>query len=455
MAAMPQTHHSLFEADSAAAELGFSLRHFRRLSDDAGVKPSQINGKFFWTADDLALIKEVLAGAAAPPSVERIPCPFYKEPIGREACQSACSLIAKNLETCCARSCPSPWRFCIHCLRQGYRQQDAVVVNPIKGTCAFHRDYGLKSDRAYPEKLVKLEISDCDLVAPDIPPDGIAVPVSEVRPFANQPRKYFDAGEMLALEKSILRRGQLVPAIVMVIADKKHKYELIDGQRRWHACGKLGIPLKITIGNPKGLEDQYEMSLIANFQRSEHQPMEIAEAIDRMCKKGGRSESDVAELIGRSAAYVNQHRRLVKLAPEVVQLLDPELPEKKRMAKSLAFDLAFLSHEDQRKHLSEIQRKRLSTMQAQQQVRSALDRSTAFAGDAEAERRQPRKQSGSIMTFARFVHLKAEYFAERMTTSDRERMMIHRPADEISRMVKELQAAIKAVQTLYAKVHGG
>src|SRR5207248_3150600 len=109
----------------------------------------------------------------------------------------------------------------------------------------------------------------------------IVVGPDRVRPLAGQPRRYFDPVQLAALEKSIWKRGQLQPGLVRALqGDKKHDYELIDGQRRWHACSKLGVPFRAVVVDTADAEDQFEMSIAANFQRADHTPMEIAAAIE-------------------------------------------------------------------------------------------------------------------------------------------------------------------------------
>ncbi len=62
-----------------------------------------------------------------------------------------------------------------------------------------------------------------------------------IRPFANQPREYFNESALKDLARSIKAVGQQVEIRVRPLAgDPKHDYELIDGQRRWLACQMIG-----------------------------------------------------------------------------------------------------------------------------------------------------------------------------------------------------------------------
>lgn len=194
-----------------------------------------------------------------------------------------------------------------------------------------------------------------------------------VRPFADQPREYFDRDELISLELSIKQRGQLQPAMVRVLkGDRDHDYELVDGQRRWHACKKLGMALRAAVIDPTNAEDQFEISVAANFQRAAHTPMEIAKAIERMCTAGGRTPEYVATLFGKSSAWVYQHRRLNDLAPELQQLLQASRNDKDNLPTSVGVELARLPKDKQVTVLEEIKARGLSAVRAIDKIRRLI-----------------------------------------------------------------------------------
>lgn len=198
----------------------------------------------------------------------------------------------------------------------------------------------------------------------------ISVDTNRVRPFADQPREYFDAGELLSLELSIRQRGQLQPAMVhRITGDRDHDYELVDGQRRWHACTKLSVPLRAVIIDPENEEDQFEISVAANFQRAGHTPMEIAKAIERMCTQGGRTEEYVATLFGKSSTWVHIQRRLVDLVPEIQVQLEPSVPKEQAVPPTVASELARLPRDQQLPVLQEIQARKLTALRAVDKIR--------------------------------------------------------------------------------------
>lgn len=237
---------------------------------------------------------------AAP--VLTVQCPLFHEAIGKTQCQEQCSIIRTNERTCDARACASPWRFCLHCLLQGYRGPDSIVTDHIHGACEFHLEHGGAANRNTPSTL---KMPNRRESAEPVAGQVLTIPTARIRPLADQPRRYFDKEELAALERSIMKRGQLQPGLVRKIkGDPKHEFELIDGQRRWHACTKVGVPYRAIVVQPTDDEDQFEMSIASNFQRAEHTPMEVSAAIDRLSKRGGRTMDEIAVLFGKSSYWV-------------------------------------------------------------------------------------------------------------------------------------------------------
>ena len=179
----------------------------------------------------------------------------------------------------------------------------------------------------------------------------IEIATARIRPFATQPREYFDAAALRDLEHSIKAVGQQVEIIVRpVFGDPEHRYELIDGQRRWLACSKLGISIRACVrGGVRNAEDQFLTSWVANFSRAEHTPAEIAKAIARLRKRpeiaalsAGEQVQHIADISGRSVPWVYSYENLLKLDPEVLALTSPPTPKKKRITLQAAALLSAL-----------------------------------------------------------------------------------------------------------------
>jgi ParB/RepB/Spo0J family partition protein len=170
----------------------------------------------------------------------------------------------------------------------------------------------------------------------------IEIRTDRIRPFATQPREYFDQDGMRDLERSIKAVGQQVEIIVRPLTgDAKHDYEMIDGQRRWIACSRLRLATMRAIVRQKvgNAEDQFLSSVIANFARAEHTPAEIAKSIARLKKRpevaaltATEQVQYIADMFGRSAPWVYLYQNLLKLDPTVLVLTGPPTPDGKRLS---------------------------------------------------------------------------------------------------------------------------
>jgi ParB/RepB/Spo0J family partition protein len=224
----------------------------------------------------------------------------------------------------------------------------------------------------------------------------VVIDPNRVRPFADQPREYFDADELIRLEVSIKQRGQIQPALVReILDDRDHDYELVDGQRRWHACCNLGIKFAAIVIAPQNEKEQYEISVAANFQRAEHTPLEIAKAVKRIYESG-RSEVYIGTLFGKSAFWVNGYRRLLSLPPEFQKRLDPaQTPKEDLMPVTLALQLARCSPDDQRAMYKKIVAEEMNASTAAAYVRNKL----RAEGKIETRQRSPSELARTLTEY--------------------------------------------------------
>ena len=145
------------------------------------------------------------------------------------------------------------------------------------------------------------------------------VPVDAIAPNRFQPRREFDEGALEELRDSIARYGILQPLVVRDLGTGR--YELIAGERRLRAA-KLAcltaVPVIFRTANDAELA---EMALIENLQREDLGPMEEARAYERLLEEFGLSQEQLAQRVARSRSYIANMVRLLRLAPEVQDLL--------------------------------------------------------------------------------------------------------------------------------------
>ncbi len=135
-----------------------------------------------------------------------------------------------------------------------------------------------------------------------------------------QPRREMDSDRLQELADSISAQGLVQPVIVRKIGNDR--YEIIAGERRWRAAQLAGlaeIPVVI-----RDVTDQaaMAMSLVENIQREDLNPLEEAEALQRLLKEFEMTHQQVADAVGKSRATVTNLLRLLELQPEVKKLLD-------------------------------------------------------------------------------------------------------------------------------------
>jgi ParB/RepB/Spo0J family partition protein len=149
---------------------------------------------------------------------------------------------------------------------------------------------------------------------------------NRVRPFPDQPRKRFWGINRLA--KSILTIGQTSSGIVTIVDDDPNfDAELVDGERRLRACKVAKVSFRAEVWTKEQAGDymnRYAHSIAANFQKQDHDVLEIAGAIEKLAN-AGKSLVEIAAIFGKtSAGWAKQHLYLLKLDPRVQDLLVPK-----------------------------------------------------------------------------------------------------------------------------------
>ena len=149
----------------------------------------------------------------------------------------------------------------------------------------------------------------------ELPPNEIDIDLIDPNPV--QPRSSFQAERLRELSESIRSNGIIQP---LIVRRKGDRFELVAGERRWRAArlAELGrVPVVV-----QDLADNQllEVSLIENIQREDLNPIEIAQAYDRLAKELHLSHEEVAKRTGKDRSTVTNMVRLLKL-PEEVQVL--------------------------------------------------------------------------------------------------------------------------------------
>jgi len=139
--------------------------------------------------------------------------------------------------------------------------------------------------------------------------------ISKIVPNPYQPRKIFDPAGLQELADSIREHGVIQP---VVVTQNDTGYELVVGERRFRASQLAGIT-KIPAIIKMQLQDQtkLEVALIENIQRRELNPIEEAQAYDRLIKTFNLTQEQVAKKVGKSRPAITNTLRLLNLPAEI------------------------------------------------------------------------------------------------------------------------------------------
>ncbi|MCI9242365.1 MAG: ParB/RepB/Spo0J family partition protein [Lawsonibacter sp.] len=158
---------------------------------------------------------------------------------------------------------------------------------------------------------------------PELPAQGegsVTLPISQVEPGLNQPRKRFEQGALDDLAESIRIHGIIQPLTVRRLASGY--YQIIAGERRWRAAKSAGlteIPAVIIEADDRKV---MELGLIENLQREDLNPAEEARGYQTLMEEYGLTQEQVAQQMGKSRPAITNTLRLLALPAEVMGLLE-------------------------------------------------------------------------------------------------------------------------------------
>jgi ParB family chromosome partitioning protein len=146
------------------------------------------------------------------------------------------------------------------------------------------------------------------------------LPLREIEPDPEQPRKRFDDDALNQLADSITENGLLQP---IAVRPKKvgPGYIIIAGERRWRAARIAGLAEVPAIVIEADDRKMTELSLIENLQREDLDPIEEAEGYKTLMDNYHLTQEEAAERVGKSRSAVANSLRLLGLCPEVRQML--------------------------------------------------------------------------------------------------------------------------------------
>lgn len=144
------------------------------------------------------------------------------------------------------------------------------------------------------------------------------VSLNKITPNPNQPRTSFSEEKIEDLAKSIEKDGLLQPIIVRPFNDG---YQIIAGERRYHACKKIGLEtIPVRIVQVDELQSQ-EIALVENLQRDNLNPIEEAWGYKRLMELGNYKQVDIANAISKNPSTISNALRLLDLPEEIQEMM--------------------------------------------------------------------------------------------------------------------------------------
>jgi ParB family chromosome partitioning protein len=181
-----------------------------------------------------------------------------------------------------------------------------------------------------------------------------------------QPRQHIDPAKLEDLASSIRAHGVLQPLVVREVPGAGvRRFELIAGERRWHAARLAGLARVPVVVKDVTPQAQLELALVENIQRADLSPLEEAAAYRQLIEEFGLTHEALAQRLGKNRVTVTNTLRLLGLPESVkVALAATEISE--GHARAL---LALPNDEARLQALKQVKNLRLSVRQTEELVR--------------------------------------------------------------------------------------
>ena len=187
-----------------------------------------------------------------------------------------------------------------------------------------------------------------------------------IDPGSEQPRMRFDEEALERLAVSIREHGVVQPILVR---RKGGRYELIAGERRWRAAQRAGLGTIPVIVKEVADSDLLEIALTENVQREDLNPIEEAQAYQKLIERVGLTQEALASRFGRDRSYITNYLRLLRLPDDLQRLV-----EDGRLSTGHARTVLGLPHIDQQRRVARhVLEKGLSVRATEALVKKHLD----------------------------------------------------------------------------------
>ena len=200
-------------------------------------------------------------------------------------------------------------------------------------------------EQLFSNEVINFENFEKDVVKSVSKNDIAEIKISDIRSNPYQPRKTFDETTLQELADSIKEHGIIEPVIVKKAIKG---YELVAGERRTKAAKLAGLETIPVIIKDFNDQEMMEIALIENIQREDLNPIDEANAYQKIIELGHLTQEEFAKKFGKSRSHVTNMLGLLKLPFSV-----KELVEKKELSMGHARALSKIEDADKIKQLAE------------------------------------------------------------------------------------------------------
>ena len=148
-----------------------------------------------------------------------------------------------------------------------------------------------------------------------------SLPIEQIAPNPDQPRRSFAESDLEDLTRSIREKGVIQPLIVRIDPTGVAKYQIVAGERRWRAAQRAQLhELPVVIREFNDTE-VLEIAIIENIQRSDLNAVEEARGYKQLMEKFGHTQEKLAEALGKSRSHIANLLRLLSLPTPILDML--------------------------------------------------------------------------------------------------------------------------------------
>ncbi len=152
-------------------------------------------------------------------------------------------------------------------------------------------------------------------------PDMV-IPIENIEPNPDQPRRRFDAEHLEDLANSIREKGVIQPLIVRPKPGVAGKYEIVAGERRWRASQKAQLHELPVVVREFNDTEVLEIAIIENIQRSDLNPVEEAAGYRQLMERFGHTQEAMSKALGKSRSHIANLLRLLNLPQDIQDLVE-------------------------------------------------------------------------------------------------------------------------------------